>query len=93
MENTPYKSLLNGPFNVILVETSERSQRDDKYLVRTILPYLEVFQFSKLNIPTFGEGNPFGSMRHISLNDPQYKTLFQVCNSRYDVSYYTITKT
>ncbi len=57
-----------------------------------ILLYLEVLQFSKFSVPTFVERNPFGSVKHISPNDPQYKTNFQVCSSRCNVSYYTITK-
>jgi hypothetical protein len=62
--NTLYKILLNTPFNAIFMETFERSQRDDNYLVQTFLPYLEALQFSKLGVPSFVEENPFGNIRH-----------------------------
>ncbi len=86
--DTPYKSIFNGPYNVIFVETFDSSIGDNNYyLLGAILRYLEALQSSKVNVPTFVENNPFGSI--ISLNDPKYKMLFEDCDDNCDASYCT----
>jgi hypothetical protein len=90
VDNTPYKSLFIGPFNVIFVKTFENFVRDNNnYLLGALLLYLEDLQSSRLSVPTFVEDNPFGSIRHFSQNDLKYKTLFENCGGSCDVSYCT----
>lgn len=45
VDDTPYKSLFNGPFNAIYVKSFEKFGRDDNYLLGTILPYMENSSF------------------------------------------------
>jgi hypothetical protein len=90
VDDTPYKSLFNGPFNAIYVKTFEKFGRDDNYLLGTILLYMEILHFLELSVPTFFHDNPFGrNIRHIRWNDPTYKTLFEGCTSSCDSSYCT----
>jgi len=92
--NTPYKSLLNGPFNEIFVKTFENFVKDNNnYLLGAIILYLEALQSSRISVPTFGDDNPFNSIRHINWNNPKYKTIFEDCGGSCDVSYCTKVKT
>jgi hypothetical protein len=50
-DDTRYKSLFNGPFNVIYVETFEKFGKDDNYLLGNVLPHMETLHFSKLSVP------------------------------------------
>jgi hypothetical protein len=51
VDDTPYTSLFNGSFNVICVETFEKSRRDDNYLLGTVFTYMEIFIFWNLVFP------------------------------------------
>jgi hypothetical protein len=70
---------------MIFVKTVENFSKDDNYLVWTI-------HFLELGVLAFVKENPFGSIKHISMNDPQYKTLFQSCSSKCDFSHCTIVR-
>jgi len=52
VHDTSYKSLSNGPYNVIFVKTFDSSIGDNNnYLLGAILPYLEALQSSRLVSP------------------------------------------
>jgi len=88
IDNTPYKSLFNEPYNVIFVETFDSSiGNNNNYLLGSVMPYLEAFQSSRISAPTFVENNPFKHVKHISQNDPKYKMLFENCGDNCDASY------
>jgi hypothetical protein len=53
-----YKNCLNLPFNVIFVETYEDLPKEDNYLMKTLLLYLKVLHYFKLNVFTFVEFYP-----------------------------------
>jgi hypothetical protein len=90
VDDTPYKSLFNGSFNAIYVETFEKSGRNDNYLLGIVFPYMETIHFLEFSVPTFVQDNPFGrNIKHIRWNDPIYKTLFEGCTSSCDSSYCT----
>jgi hypothetical protein len=66
VDDTPYKSLFNGSFNAIYVETFEKSGRNDNYLLGIVLPYMETLHFLEFNVPTFVQDNPFGrNIKHM----------------------------
>jgi len=90
VDNTLYKSLFDGPYNVNFVKTFNNFiGNKNNYLLGDVLPYLEALQSSRLNVRTFVENNPFSSIKHISRNDPKYKMLFEDCGGSYVASYRT----
>ncbi len=42
VDDTPYKSLFNEPFNAIFVETFQGFHIDSNYMLADLFPYLEV---------------------------------------------------
>jgi hypothetical protein len=42
VDDTPYKSLFNEPFNAIFVETFQGFDIDSNYMLADLFPYLEV---------------------------------------------------
>ncbi len=79
----------NPHFNVIFVEFYEEQKK--KKLVSTIIPYLELFHQFGFNVPIFVEDNPFGTIRNIIEDDVKYKTLFEKCINKCNVSFYKNT--
>jgi hypothetical protein len=67
-----YRTYLNPPFNVIFVESYEYSPKEDNYLMKTLLPYLEFFYNSRLNVPTFVELYPFGTIKSIKEDNVRF---------------------
>jgi hypothetical protein len=53
-----YRTYLNPPFNAIFVESYEDLPKEDNYLMKTLLLYLEFFHYFGLSIPTFVELYP-----------------------------------
>ncbi len=82
-----YKCYQN-PLNIIFVESYEKQKNFKNLLVRIIIPYLELFHYSKFNLPIFVEDNPFGTIRNTVEDDVKYKTLFEKCIDKCNVSFY-----
>ncbi len=68
----PYKTCLNPPSNAIFVESYEYVLKEDNYLMKVLLPYLEFFHYIGLNVPTFVELYPFDAIRCIKENDVRF---------------------
>jgi hypothetical protein len=51
------------PFNAIFVESYEYAPKEDNYLMKTLLLYLEFLHNSGLNVPTFVELYLFGTSK------------------------------
>jgi hypothetical protein len=69
VNDMPYKTCLNLPFNAIFVVSYEYAPKDDNYLMKTFLSYLEFIQYSRLSVPTFVELYPFGAIKRIKEDD------------------------
>jgi len=81
VNNTPYKSIFNGLYNAIVLESFHDLHRDNQYLLGSIFPYLENLHSSKYGVPTFIENNPFGKIICINSNNPRLlKMLFMKCS-------------
>jgi hypothetical protein len=81
VDDIPYKSMFDGSYNVIFMETFDSFHGEDKYLMGIVFPYLKSFHFSRYGVCTFVEHNPFGRIRCINQNDlKQFKMLFVKCN-------------
>jgi hypothetical protein len=63
VDNMPYKSMFNDPYSAICLESFNGLHGEDRYLLRSVLPYLENLHSSGYNVPTFVEHNPFGRIR------------------------------
>jgi hypothetical protein len=75
----PYKTCLNLPFNAIFIESYEYLPKEDNYLMKTILPYLEFLHNFVFSVPTFVEFYPFGPIRIIKEDDVKFWILFGKC--------------
>ncbi len=65
VDNVPYRTCLNPPFNAIFVESYEYTPKEDNYLMKILLLYLEFFHYFGLNVLTFVDLNPFSAIRNI----------------------------
>ncbi len=81
VNDTPYKSLFNEPFNAIFLESFNSFHKEDNYLLGIV--FLETFHCSKYGVKFFVEENIFGCIKSNNRN----KMLFVKCTSRCDVSY------
>ncbi len=79
VDDTPYKTCQNPPFNVIFIESYEDMLEEENYLLGTFLPYLESFHYFGFNVPTFVENYPFGAIRSLKEDDVKFWTLFEKC--------------
>jgi len=55
--------------------------------------FTQLFHYSRLNVPTFVEDNPFGTIKHVTKDDVKYNTLFEKCTNKCDASFYKNTLT
>jgi hypothetical protein len=97
IDNTPYKSLFNEPFNVIFLWhfliVFWWLQRDDNYLFSIVFFYLKSFHCSRYGVGTFVKDKCFCHIRNINHNDARYyKILIVKCTTRCDVLYYKNAK-
>jgi hypothetical protein len=67
-----YKTCLNLPFNAIFVESYEYTPKEDNYLMKILLLYLEFFHNFGLSVPTFVKLYPFGAIRSIKEGDVKF---------------------
>jgi hypothetical protein len=74
----PYRTYLNPPFNAIFVESYEYAPKENNYLMMIFFMYLEFLHYFGLNVPTFVELYPFGTIRTIK-QDVKFWTLFEKC--------------
>ncbi len=51
VDDAPYRTCLNSPFNAIFVESYEYAPKEDNYSMKTLLLYLEFLHYSRLNVP------------------------------------------
>ncbi len=51
VDDTPYRTCLNLPFNAIFIESSEYMLKEDNYLMKTFLSYLEFLHNYGLSVP------------------------------------------
>jgi len=72
VDNTLYKTYLNLPFNAIFIKSYEDMPKEDNYLMKTLLPYLEFFHYSRLSVPTFVELYHFGDIKSFKEDDVEF---------------------
>jgi len=72
VDDTPYRTYQNPPFNVIFIEYYEDVPKEDNYLLKTFLPYFKKFHYSGLIVLTFVEFYHFGVIRSIEENDVKF---------------------
>jgi hypothetical protein len=68
----PYITYLNPPFNAIFVESYEYMPKEDNFLMKAFLLYLELLHYSRLIVPTFVELYPFDTIRSIKEDDVKF---------------------
>jgi hypothetical protein len=79
------------PFNAIFVESYEYVPKEDNYLMKILLPFLEFFHYFGISVFTFVELSPFGIIRSIKEDDVRFQTLFEKCTMACFASLYKIT--
>ncbi len=72
VDDTPYRTCQNLPFNVIFIKYHEDVPKEDNYFLKAFLPYLKFFHYSGLSVPTFVELYRFGAIRSIKENDVKF---------------------
>jgi hypothetical protein len=72
VDDMPYRTCLNMPFNAIFVESYEYETKEDKYVMKTLFPHLEFLHYFGLNVPTFVEIYPFGAIKSINEDDVRF---------------------
>jgi len=88
VDDTPYKTCLNPPYNAIFVEYYEYAPKKIKNLMKTFLPYLKFFHYFGFCVPTFVELYPFGAIKSIKEDDVKFQTLFEKCTMACFTSFY-----
>jgi hypothetical protein len=83
VDDAPYRTYLNLPFNAIFIESYEYTPKEDNYLMKTIFPYLEFLHNSRLIVPTFVELYPFSTIRSIKEDDVKFQMSFKKCTMAY----------
>jgi hypothetical protein len=78
VDNMPYKTCFNLPFNAIFVESYAYVSKEQNYLMKILLPYLNFFHYFGLSVPTFVELYPFGTIKNIKEDDVRFRTLFKM---------------
>jgi hypothetical protein len=63
------------------------------YLLGITLSYLESLHYSRLNVFTYVENNPLGTIKHVIEIDINYMMLFEKCNNKCNVNLYRNTPT
>jgi len=72
VDNTPYKTYQNPPFNVIFIESYKEVLKEDSYFPRILLLYLKFFHYFGFSIPTFVENYPFGAIKRFKEDDVKF---------------------
>jgi hypothetical protein len=62
--------------------------KEDNYLLKTFLPCLESFHYSRLNVPTFVEDYPFGTIKKFNEDNVRFWTLFEKCTMVCKANFY-----
>jgi len=83
VDDMPYKTCMNPPFNAIFVKSYEDLPKKDNYLMKTLFPYLEFLHYFGLNVPTFVELCPFGAIKSFKEDDVRFWTLVKKCTMAY----------
>ncbi len=79
VDDMPYRTCLNPPFNAIFVEFYKDLPKENNYLMKTFLLYLKSFHYTRLSVCIFVELYPFGTIRSLKEYDVRFWTLFQKC--------------
>ncbi len=89
VNDTPYNTCLNPPFNAIFVESYEDLPKKDNYLMKILLPYLELnLQYFGFSVPTFVQFYPFGTIKCLKEDDVKFQMLFEKCTMACYASFY-----
>jgi hypothetical protein len=72
VDDTPHKTCLNPPFNVIYVKSYEDMPKEENYFMKTLLMYLKFFHYSRLNVPTFVQLYPLGTIKSLKEDDVKF---------------------
>ncbi len=71
IDDTPYKSMFNGPYNAFFLDFFNGRHGEDQYLLGSVFPYLKNLHLSRYNVPTFVEHNSFGRIKCIDWDNPR----------------------
>ncbi len=82
VDDMPYKSLFNPPFNAIFLEKFYKSQTDNDYLIEIVFCYLEALHSFDMQVYKFVKCNPFKRIRHVFPFNLQYEKLAKPCSSK-----------
>jgi hypothetical protein len=89
IDDNPYKSMFNGLYSAIFLESFDGHCGEDQYLLGYVLFYLENLHLFEYNVPTFVEHIPFGRIRCIDQDNLGiFKILFVKCNQTYQPTTY-----
>jgi hypothetical protein len=81
VDDMPYKSMFNNPYNVSFLESFNDVRGEDQYVLGSIFLYLENLYPSRYNVPTFVEHNSFGRIKYINPDNLGFlKMLFVKCS-------------
>jgi hypothetical protein len=81
VDNMPYKSMYNGPYNANFLQSLDNLCGEDQYLLGFAFPHLENFHSSGYIVPTFVEHNPFSRTTCIDQDNlGPFKMLFVKCS-------------
>jgi hypothetical protein len=84
IDNAPYKSVFNGLYSAIFLESFDNIRGEDRYLLGSILPYLEIFIRLDMVFPPLLNINPFTRNRCINPDNSRiFKILFVKCSRTY----------
>ncbi len=71
VDDMPYKTYQNPPFNAIFIESYKEVLKEDNYFLRTLFLNLDLF-YSWFHVPTFVEDYRFGTIRSFKENDVKF---------------------
>jgi hypothetical protein len=93
VDDTPYKSMFNGLYSAIILESFHDHHGEDQYLLGIVFLYLENLHSSRYNVPTFVEHNPFGRIGCIDQDNPRFfKMIFLKCSWTCQPTFYNSVK-
>ncbi len=79
--------LKDGIQHIILVESHQYVPKYDNYIMKTLITYFQFLHNSRLNVPTFVELYPFGTIKSIKEDDVRFWTLFKKCTMACSTSF------
>jgi hypothetical protein len=77
VNDKPYKTCLNLSFNAIFVESYEYAPKENNYLMKTLLSYLEFLHFFGLSVSTFVELYIFDAITSTKEDNVKFQTFLK----------------